>query len=76
MLKLLVALQLPYAEPVIPPGIPGTDEIAFVRNALDPQLLVAATVSVPEVNTDEKSTVTILVPCPLLMVVLAGGVQL
>jgi hypothetical protein len=72
----LVALQLLFAGPVMTPGMLGTDEIAFVRNALVPHPLFAVTESVPEVNNAEKSTVTALVPCPLEMDAWAGAVQL
>ena len=58
------------------PGIAGTDAIESVRLALDPQALVAATVSVPEVNAEVKFTTTEFVPCPLVMLALFGAVQL
>jgi len=62
--------------PVIDPGIAGTEEIERERLLLDPHALVAATVSEPEVNEAEKFTTTEFVPCPLLIVAFAGGVQL
>ena len=62
--------------PVIDPGIAGTDAMERVRLVLDPQALVAATVSVPEVNAEVKFTTTEFVPCPLVMLALFGAVQL
>ena len=47
-----------------------------LRTLLVPQLLLAVTFSMPEVNEAEKSTVTFVVPCPLAMAALAGAVQL
>ena len=58
------------------PGIAGTDAIESVRLLLEPHALVAATVSVPEVNAEEKFTTTEFVPCPLVMLAFAGAVQL
>ncbi len=57
-------------------GVAGLDKMLSVRALLVPQLLVAVTLRVPEVNDAEKLTVTELVPWPLLMDALAGAVQL
>ncbi len=65
-----------FAAPVIEAGVPGFDKMLRVCATLVPQLLLAVTESVPDVNDPEKLTVTVLVPCPVLIDALAGAVQL
>ena len=69
-------LQRLFVNPVMLPGIAGTEVMESVRRLLDPQALLAETESVPERNAEEKFTLTEFVPCPLTIVAFAGGVQL
>ena len=55
------------ALPVIIPGVEGTALSNKVLAGLEPQALVAVTLSVPDTNVLSKSTLTVFVPCPLMM---------
>ena len=63
--------------PVIDPGAAGAvvPVIAFVLAALVPQLLLAVTLNVPEVNVLVKLTDTEVVPWPLRIVAPVGAVH-
>ena len=71
-----VPAQTPVVGPVGTPGVPG---LLYKVNDLDPPLplqFAAATLIYPEVNVERKLTVIELVPIPLVMLELAGNVQL
>ena len=69
-------LQTAVAGPVIVPGIAGVPYTCIVRAALVPAQLIADTPMVPDVNEELKFTVMDVVPCPLVIVAVAGTVQL
>ena len=57
-------------------GMDGFDVRLNERGLLIPHPLVALTVIDPDVNKEEKFTVTELVPWPAVTVAFAGAVQL
>jgi hypothetical protein len=56
-------------------GVAGLLLMVVLLNALCPQLLLALTDSVPEVNELLTVREMLLVPCPLAIVVFNGAVQ-
>ncbi len=64
------------ASPVMLAGAAGTERTVSERAVLLPQPLVAATFTVPLTKPAGKVTEMELVPSPLLMIALAGTVQL
>lgn len=71
----VVFLQTASDGPVIAVGAVGTDLIDCVFAPLIPHAFVAVTDIDPDKKVGLKSTVTVLVPCPLAMLALAGGFQ-
>jgi hypothetical protein len=71
-----VTPQLLLTGPVRLAGAASKEEIASVFAALEAQELADTTERAPEINELLKSTVTVLVPCPLAIDELAGAVQL
>ena len=69
-------LHRSFIGPVIVPGVVNVDFRVTDFTALAAQALAAATVSAPVAKPGAMSSVMVLVPWPLVMVVPAGAVQL
>lgn len=65
----------PYIGPEITGEVNAPELIASDLGKLAPQVLVACTVRLPDEKAPEKVTVTLVVPCPPVMLALAGAVH-